>query len=253
MRSSRPALHCYQTSFPANSVPPWLLPHTLDWESAPHAGAVLAGFVLPTQGWQTLLYLVGILPLIFIALIWLIIPESPTFLAHKGHHDRARHALRRINPQIKVENVDLLGAEISGHSTRGMKQLLTVTFRRTTIALWVFAFFSLGTPMVIVQYLLMLLQQPSPGMDTAQSSTIFALYGFASVLSMLLLDSVLAKLPMYRTIAVTLTLAALTAILVSTTSGRLRHLTHHPDSGRILHSCGRRPDTQCADSRGLSS
>lgn len=181
-------------------------------------GAVLAGFVLPTLGWQSLMYLGGILPLVFIALIWIIIPESPAFLAHKGHHERARHALRRINPQINIENVDLEGAEISSHSTRGMKQLLTATFRRTTIALWVFAFFSLGTQMVIVQYLPLLLQQPSPGMDTAQSSTIFALYGFASVLSMLLLGSVLVKLPMYRTVAVAITLAALTAVLVSVTS-----------------------------------
>src|SRR5699024_7105122 len=78
--------------------------------------------------------------------------------------------------------------------------------------------FSLGTQMVIVQYLPLLLQQPSPGMDTAQSSTIFALYGFASVLCMLLLGSVLVKLPMYRTLAVAITLAALSAILVSITS-----------------------------------
>src|SRR5699024_784593 len=154
-------------------------------------GAVLAGFVLPTLGWQTLMYLGGILPLVFIALIWLIIPESPIFLAHKGQHGRARQALLRINPRINVESIDLASAEISSHSTRGMKQLLTSTFRRTTIALWVFAFFSLGTQMVIVQYLPLLLQQPSPGMDTAQSSTIFSLYGFASVLSMLLLGSVL--------------------------------------------------------------
>lgn len=181
-------------------------------------GAVLAGFVLPTLGWQTLMYLGGILPLVFIALIWLIIPESPIFLAHKGHHGRARHALLRINPRINVESIDLASAEISSHSTRGLKQLLTVSFRRTTIALWVFAFFSLGTQMVIVQYLPLLLQQPSPGMDTAQSSTIFALYGFASVLSMLLLGSVLVKLPMYRTVAVAITLAAFTAVLVSVTS-----------------------------------
>lgn len=181
-------------------------------------GAVLAGLVLPTLGWQTLMYLGGILPLIFIALIWIIIPESPTFLAHRGRYTRARHALQRINPHIDADNVDLSGAEISSHSTRGMKQLLTATFRRTTIALWVFAFFSLGTQMVIVQYLPLLLQQPSPGLDTTQSSTIVALYGFASVLSILLLGSVLVKLPMYRTIAVALTLAALTAILVSVTS-----------------------------------
>src|SRR5690625_5225127 len=181
-------------------------------------GAVLAGLVLPNWGWQTLMYLGGILPLVFIALIWLIIPESPAFLAHKGHHERARHALQRINPHIDADNVDLSGAEISSHSTRGMKQLLTATFRRTTIALWVFAFFSLGTQMVIVQYLPLLLQQPSPGLDTTQSSTISALASSASVLSRLLLASILVKLPMYRTIAVTLTLAALTAILVSVTS-----------------------------------
>src|SRR5699024_4229056 len=181
-------------------------------------GAVLAGLVLPNWGWQTLMYLGGILPLVFIALIWLIIPESPAFLAHKGHHERARHALRRINPQINVENVDLEGAEISSHSTRGMKQLLTATFRRTTIALWAFAFFSLGTQMVSVQYLPTLLQQRPTDIDSGQSSISFALYGFASVLCMLLLGSVLVKLPMYRTLAVAITLAALGAILVSITS-----------------------------------
>src|SRR5699024_3771552 len=179
---------------------------------------VLPELALPNWGSQTLMYLGGILPLVFLALIWLSTPGSPACLAHKGHHERARHTLQRITPQIHVESVDLEGAEISSHYTRRMKQLLTATFRRTTIALWVFAFFSLGTQMVIVQYLPLLLQQPSPGMDTAQSSTIFALYGFASVLCMLLLGSVLVKLPMYRTLAVAITLAALSAILVSITS-----------------------------------
>src|SRR5699024_3290175 len=144
--------------------------------------------------------------------------ESPAFLAHKGHHERARHALRRINPQINVENVDLEGAEISSHSTRGMKQLLTATFRRTTIALWVFAFFSLGTQMVIMQYLPLLLQQHCDCVDSAHCCTFFVLFWFASVLFMLLLGLVLVKLPLSRTLAVAITLAALGSILVSITS-----------------------------------
>lgn len=182
------------------------------------AGATLAGVILPLEGWRTLMVVAGILPVIITVLIWVGIPESPTFLVTRGKTERARRSLSRIFPHIDLETVDLIAPDKKIESSGTFRRLLSRPFALTTVLLWVFGFASLGTQMLVIQYLPTLLQLPTPGLTTVQSSTIVASYGFASVISLLLLGVVLVKLPHVQTIAACLTVSAIVAIAVSMSS-----------------------------------
>jgi AAHS family 4-hydroxybenzoate transporter-like MFS transporter len=79
----------------------------------------------------------------------------------------------------------------------------------------VFGFFSLGTQLLIAQYLPTLLQQPVPGLNTVQSSTIVGAYGFSSVLGGLLLGAILMKASRYRTISVVLAVSVVMTLVIA--------------------------------------
>ena len=178
-------------------------------------GATLAGAILPTEGWRTLLVVGGAIPLVITVMIWIGIPESPTFLATRGSVDRAQRSLARIFPKLDVSQVNFIAPEDERRRSGVFRRLLARPFVLTTLLLWVFGFVSLGTQLLIVQYLPTLLQLPVPGLTTVQSSTIVALYGFASVLSLLLLGAVLAKWRHFGVIALCLTFSAVVAVIVS--------------------------------------
>ncbi|NLT27231.1 MAG: aromatic acid/H+ symport family MFS transporter [Microbacteriaceae bacterium] len=81
--------------------------------------------------------------------------------------------------------------------------------------LWVFGFFSLGTQLLIAQYLPTLLQLPVPGLDTVQSSTVVGWYGFASVLGAIVLGLVLGRASRFWVIGTNLVLAAVMLLVVA--------------------------------------
>ena len=178
-------------------------------------GAILAGAILPAAGWQTLLVVGGAIPLVLTVMIWIGIPESPTFLATRGSVDRAQRSLARIFPKLDVSQVNFIAPEDERRRSGVFRRLLARPFVLTTLLLWVFGFVSLGTQLLVVQYLPTLLQLPVPGLTTVQSSTIVALYGFASVLSLLLMGAVLAKWRHFGVIALCLTFSAVVAVIVS--------------------------------------
>jgi AAHS family 4-hydroxybenzoate transporter-like MFS transporter len=190
------------------------------------AGASLAAVVLPAEGWRILLVLAGVIPLVVTAVIGFAIPESPAFLASRSATGRDPHPRGRMEPPVtggSDEPVTYDGAQLSSGAIR---RSLAAPFRWTTVLLWVFGFLSLGTQLLIIQYLPTLLQLPVPGLTTVESSTIVAFYGFASVLSLLLLGGILAKWNRFPVIGISLAIAAVVVVVVS--------LAHNTGFGTLL-------------------
>ena len=92
--------------------------------------------------------------------------------------------------------------------------------------LWLFGFLSLGTQLLIAQYMPTLLQLPKPGLDTVQSSTIVGVYGFASVLGSVVLGAILAKVSRFLVIGTALGMAAAMSVVV--------YLLPEPGFGSLL-------------------
>ncbi|WP_328531317.1 MFS transporter [Nocardioides sp. NBC_00368] len=176
-------------------------------------GATLAGILIPTGGWRALLVAGGVIPLGLILVLAIVVPESPAFYAARGAVDRAQRTLRRLAPGVDVTSV-----ELEPPAKQDRKETLTVIlskrFAPSTVLLFVFGFFSLGTQLLVAQYLPTLLQLPLPGLDTVQSSTIVGVYGFASVVGGLVLAAILAKVSRFLIIGLALGLSAVIVLVI---------------------------------------
>ena len=177
-------------------------------------GAALAGTLIPTGGWRSLLVTGGLAPVAIIIVLALVVPEPPAFYAVRGATERARQGLARLVPKADLANVDLT-PPAKEENKDSIRVILTKRFARTTVLLWVFGFFSLGTQLLIAQYLPTLLQQPFPGLNTVQSSTIVGAYGFSSVLGGLLLGAILMKVSRYLTISIVLAMSVVMTLVIA--------------------------------------
>ncbi|CAH0225351.1 3-hydroxybenzoate transporter MhbT [Arthrobacter sp. Bi26] len=174
-------------------------------------GAVLAGALIPTSGWRLLLVVAGLIPLAVIAVLAAVVPESPAFLLAKRRVDGAASTDGRgaetFDPGLRVRP-SLAGSAVS------VRTVLSRPLAPKTLLLWLFGFFSLGTQLLIAQYMPTLLQLPKPGLDTVQSSTIVGVYGLASVVGGVVLGAILARLSRFLIIGIVLGLAAVMSIVV---------------------------------------
>ncbi|SMG56040.1 MFS transporter [Paraburkholderia susongensis] len=109
-------------------------------------GGFLSSYLIPLHGWQSILVVGGVVPLVFAVALFFVLPESAKFLAVK-HEGRA--ALARIINQIEPAAVDasteLVTAE-RGHAGKGAIRLIVSKPHTTiTLALWVGLFMNLMT------------------------------------------------------------------------------------------------------------
>ncbi|MBT2486526.1 MULTISPECIES: MFS transporter [unclassified Microbacterium] len=178
------------------------------------AGAALAGLIIPTGGWRTLMAIAGVAPFVITIALALIVPESPAYYIARGALAKARRVLARVAPGVDTAAIGAISASPITSKRGALRIILTWPFRATTLLLWLFGFFSLGTQLLLVQYMPTLLQQPVPGLTTVESSTIVASYGLASTLSALVLSALLARFPRYATIGSALAASAVVALIV---------------------------------------
>ncbi|KQP70002.1 hypothetical protein ASF40_09190 [Microbacterium sp. Leaf288] len=160
-------------------------------------GAIAAGVIIPQAGWRSLLVFAGIVPLVATLLVAFFVGESPSLTG------RARV-------------VDGIAKSVPSRVDRSVfAGVLGRRWRVTTLLLWAFGFISLGTQLMLIQYLPTLLQQPSPGLSTAESSAIIAVYGLASVVGILVLSAILIRASRFASIGVGLALSAAAAVWVA--------------------------------------
>lgn len=174
-------------------------------------GAVLAGILIPTAGWRVLLVVAGLIPLAVITVLAFVVPESPAFvLARRREGGAAQWNGDGADPAVPGPG----NRTSPAGSGLPVRTVLSRPLAPTTLLLWLFGFFSLGTQLLIAQYLPTLLQLPAPGLDTVQSSTIVGVYGLASVVGGVVLGAILARVSRFLVIGIVLGLAAAMTIVV---------------------------------------
>jgi len=120
-------------------------------------GAEIAGAVIPTQGWRAMFVIGGVLPLIAVAIMYFVLPESPRFLAARGNRHRDLAALlNRYRGRGEFTESDEFVLR-SAAPVRGLAAIFRPEFARDSAALWlifltnlfsVYAFFS-WTPTIL--------------------------------------------------------------------------------------------------------
>jgi AAHS family 4-hydroxybenzoate transporter-like MFS transporter len=184
---------------------------TLLWAGFPLGGViggVLASFLIPAFGWQSVFYIGGIVPILLAAVLAAMLPESLGFLVA---NDAPPETIRRIVSRISPES----GAGAAQRFVLGEEKLPGVPVRHLfsggraagTLLLWVpyfTAFMMLVTnsswsPIVLGQ----------AGLGVSQSGLIMAMYNGGSVVGTLIVGWLINISGPYRVLTIALALSAL--------------------------------------------
>jgi MFS transporter, AAHS family, 4-hydroxybenzoate transporter len=152
------------------------------------AGALLGGTVgavmLPRWGWQSVLYVGGILPFVIALVLIKILPESVRFLAAtNAPPEKIRAILTRISPELGRASIRTSVEERDSHKGIPVKHLFTEGRAIGTLLLWVPYFMNLLIIYFIVSWLPALLQQSAlPVSAGINAIVMFSLGGIAGSL-----------------------------------------------------------------------
>ncbi len=108
-------------------------------------GAEIAARLLPTFGWQAVFVVGALLPAALAVMMWLLMPESPRFLARRpARAAELASMLNRLAGTDRFRATDRFVAEnATGTRDEGLSAVLAPTYRRNTLLLWIAYFTSL--------------------------------------------------------------------------------------------------------------
>jgi MFS transporter, AAHS family, 4-hydroxybenzoate transporter len=147
-------------------------------------GGVLAGLaagaIIPSLGWRVLFAMGGVVPLLLVAMLYKVLPESPSFLAGvRARWSELRITLRRMGHDVAD---DVMFAAADSHAPRGsIADLFAPALRRDTLAL-VGAFGScLLAIWMAFLWIPAMLTDPSIGFTQPEASVALSLFNFGGV------------------------------------------------------------------------
>jgi MFS transporter, AAHS family, 4-hydroxybenzoate transporter len=116
--------------------------------------AEMASMIIPDYGWRALFQIGGAIPLVLAAILWVVLPESPRYLAQRRERwGELTKLMRRIGHTVP-DDVAYVEAATGAAPTRGkasLRDLFSPVFARDTMALWASYFFCLMVNYVAIQ------------------------------------------------------------------------------------------------------
>ncbi|VXC91935.1 3-hydroxybenzoate transporter MhbT [Burkholderia sp. 8Y] len=159
-------------------------------------GGLVASRMIAAFGWQSMLVLGGVLPLLVVAVLARWLPESARYLvARGGSQAQARAILQRVAPDATFDNVAITLGEnrVQGQPIR---QLLRPGVGGGTLLLWTTAFMALFVIYFLGNWLPLLIQQS--GLSFNHASLMTALYLTGNSLGAILLGLLMDRMnPQY--------------------------------------------------------
>lgn len=159
-------------------------------------GGLVASRMIGAFGWQSMLVLGGVLPLLVIAVLARWLPESARYLVARGGRERqARSILQKIAPDAGFHDVVIMSEErrVQGQA---ISQLLRPGVGGGTLLLWTTAFMTLFVIYFLGNWLPILIQQS--GLSFRNASLMTALYLTGNSLGAILLGVLMDRMnPQY--------------------------------------------------------
>ncbi|RKP49651.1 MFS transporter [Pararobbsia silviterrae] len=109
-------------------------------------GGFLASYLIPIYGWQSILVVGGVVPIVFAVALFFVLPESAKFLAVKDW-GRARldQIVSQLDPSVNTGSIDFVTAESEHRGKTAIRLIVTRPHTTVTLALWVGLFMNLLT------------------------------------------------------------------------------------------------------------
>lgn len=117
-----------------------------------HVGAVVTALLAiwaaseTVSGWREMFFIGGLPALVLVPLMWRYLPESPDFLISQGRLEEARRVAEHYGVEIEEQPERAFADaadERADHEKQGAALLLSATYRRNTIFMWLASFMGL--------------------------------------------------------------------------------------------------------------
>jgi AAHS family 4-hydroxybenzoate transporter-like MFS transporter len=186
-------------------------------------GGVLASVLVPASGWQALLVVCGIVPLLLIPAIVRVIPESVSVLAARGRPAaQLRAAVAAVVPDADLSGVDWEHTAVRKRRRPSPRVVLSRDFARTTLLLWLCFFLGQGVAFVIITYLPLLAERE--GLSDAKAAVSVAVFGWGGLIGQLSVSFVLKRFDRFRVLTALWVLTAAGLGAAAGTAGRFAAL-----------------------------
>lgn len=145
------------------------------------SGGVLSAYLLENQGWEKVIIIGGIVPIVLIFFLITKLPESPQYLIKQNKQDKAKPILEKIHGQaFPTETIFFLPAtEVADEQLSPVKILFKKYFWGSAM-LWLCCFTSLMVFYLLTSWMPTILK--TAGFTTQQFSLIAAIFPFGGVI-----------------------------------------------------------------------
>ena len=145
------------------------------------SGGLLAAWVLPLWGWQSIYLIGGICPLVLLVVMLFVLPDSPEYLSTRpGGRNQARliKILRNIAPQQPIPAGGALVESKPAREQGRLADLFSPALKLTTCGVWSVYFFNWVAWFMLLSWLPTLLKQSglNPGDAPLASVTVNAAF-----------------------------------------------------------------------------
>ncbi|MCG7371571.1 aromatic acid/H+ symport family MFS transporter [Pseudomonas luteola] len=138
------------------------------------AGGFVAAWLIPHYGWQSVLLVGGLLPILLLPFLWLFLPESARFLVVKdAPAARIAKVLNRLGGQFTAQT-RFITLEPTVHHKAPVRALFAERYRLGTFSLWVTYFMGLLVIYLMMGWLPTLIRES--GIPIERAATITGLF-----------------------------------------------------------------------------
>lgn len=176
-------------------------------------GGLLAAYLIPHFGWQSLFYFGGVAPLLIGAVVAIFLPESLEFLVRRGRAGdtaRVRKIVSKAQPgRADIGNVTFI-VEDTAKSDGAVKRLFTEGRGVTTLLLWLICSAALYMLWILITWAPTLLR--NSGATVQQYSLAYACISLGAFISSIFIGRLLDKRNPFKVLQVGFILGAISLV-----------------------------------------
>ena len=155
-------------------------------------GGVLSAYLLDHFGWEIVIMIGAIIPLVLAVILFMKLPESVQYLVKINQHERARVILSQIEGQLLNPTAKLSLGESQTEIIENPVKVLWAGYRWNSISLWACCFTSLLVFYLLTSWMPTILK--TAGLSTQQFSLITAIFPFGGVIGAIIMGWYMDKI-----------------------------------------------------------
>lgn len=175
-------------------------------------GAVIGGLtmsrIIPVYGWETVFYVGGLAPFLFIPILMLMLPESIRFLVGKGtSNSKIIWILNKIKPSSQWNESMQFSTEENRVNRMYVKHLFTNGLAKTTLLIWTIYFLNLLIFYSMVNWLPTILK--TTGVPIEKAILSIAIFNLGGIVGGIIIGRLIDKRDKSKILTVMFGLAAI--------------------------------------------